>query len=75
MSDEEIRDQNVMLEEMRGHIATLVDGHGDLVARLDETNGRLGRLEEKVDGIAGRVERIEHHLELNGRPTKKKRRK
>ena len=84
MSDEEHLRTNVLLEEIRSNVVTLVEGHGVLTAglaetnnrldrRFDEVNGRLDRIEHRVTKIDHRVTKIEHHLDLNGAPVRKRR--
>ena len=81
MSDEEHLRTNVLLEEIRSNVATLVEGHGVLTAGLADTHNRLDRKFDEVNGrldrmeheVTGRLDRIEHHLGLNGAPTRKRR--
>ena len=80
MSDKEVARFNVLFEEMRSNVMALVEGHGVLVegqrglaAGQAETNRRLDRIEHRLTNVDDRLTKVEHHLDLNGAPSRKRR--
>lgn len=98
MTTEERVRFEVLVESLQRDMRVIAEGHGALVegqaalaVRLDRFDGRFDKLEMKVDtlggdmqGVQGRLKRIEAHLKLNGsspgpkatsNPTPKRRKK
>ena len=63
----------VILEEIKGQIDGIGDGHQLLNQKFDTLEVKFDRLEDKVDTINLRLSRVEHQVGLNGAPGRKRR--
>jgi hypothetical protein len=62
----------VLLEEIKTGVNVIGEGHEALTQRLDRIEGKVDKLEDRLESFATdtnrRLDRIEGHLGLNGSP-------
>jgi DNA anti-recombination protein RmuC len=50
----------ILLEEINGNVQLVLEGHGQLVDRMDKMGQRMDRIEHRMDSIDQRMDRMEY---------------